>query len=114
MRPVLGGIAFVLVFDAVTIRVFGTRELPGEDIGAIRRVCDCRRISSKRRFRAVETLQTILAVNIPVAVGRVAYMLNPGEQPLGARAVGDSAGIRATYRHKVLRAGEDEHIAPLV
>jgi hypothetical protein len=39
-------IAFVLVLDAVTEGILGTREFPGEDMRAVGWVCDCRRISS--------------------------------------------------------------------
>ncbi len=47
MRTFFTSIAFVLVFDAITERVFGTREFPGEDMRGIGRVGDHRRISSE-------------------------------------------------------------------
>ena len=109
MWPFFASIAFVLVFDPVAEGVFGTRELPGEDIRAVGRVCDCRRISSERRLRAVKTHQPVLAPNLPVAVGRVAVVEDLGEQPFGPRSI---VGCRSHFLHRnqILRAGQDENV----
>ena len=42
-----------------------SREFPGEDLCAIRRVCNCRWIRSERRFGSVKTHQPVLAHEPP-------------------------------------------------
>src|SRR5262249_40912075 len=105
-----------LVFDAIAEGIAGFRQLPGEDLRSVHRVCHDGGIVARGARRPVDAPQAVPAGNFPVVVLSLllAATIDSGGQSFGSRSI--SRGLRWAAGHgdQILGPRKEEDVLDVV